>query len=222
MSSSLPYDLQGELDFSRRRHGRAKQSGDTRRRTRRIKDVGIIGKRRRSEVGMIEEIEDFCPELHIEVFRNSSNIVVLKHRKIEFFESRSAQDISASVPPEVETLREYALGRVAICGIECSGWSRRNRKALSLDVVVRISRIYERFTSGSVRSIRDIPCIAAILTKGVSICAESWSERNPTLRFEDTANLPSAGNPRCKPGKGTRSRNVPNPVDHQGAAYIKV
>src|ERR1700682_1957682 len=93
---------------------------------------------------VIQDIKKLCPEPHVEVLRDALDVVVLEHPKVQILMSRPDRDIAAGIASKVETLRESAEGRVAIRRVEGRGRCRRDREVLSLDVVVRISRMDKR------------------------------------------------------------------------------
>ena len=70
-----------------------------------------VGVGRGSEVvqsWVIENVEYFRPELNVESFRDSRNVIVLKEREVEIGEAWSDQDVTAGVAPEVEALQTGA------------------------------------------------------------------------------------------------------------------
>ena len=88
---------------------------------------------------MIENIKDLGSELDVEIFRDRLYIVVLEHRKVEVQQTRSNDDVSSSVAPEVETLRKGSLSRIAIRRIERCGRRGGDREAPGLYVPAWIS-----------------------------------------------------------------------------------
>jgi len=70
---------------------------------------------------VIEDIEELCPELRVEGVGDFLDVIILEHGKIKIQKAWPNE----RVPPQVAT----------------QGDRIRNRKALRLDVVNRISRI---------------------------------------------------------------------------------
>jgi len=51
---------------------------------------------------MVHDVEHLQPELHIEILRNSLNLVVLEHREVEIPDTGTRQNIAARIPAQVE------------------------------------------------------------------------------------------------------------------------
>jgi hypothetical protein len=67
-----PGKFHGELNFSRVRRCRAQQSSQGIHGSGCIKDVTFAAAEvRNAKVGVIQDVEQFCPELHIEIFKSA-------------------------------------------------------------------------------------------------------------------------------------------------------
>ena len=60
-----------------------------------IEDIAII--KGRGEIRVIQQVEKFRPELHIEGVGNSLDVVVFEYRKIEVYQSRADQCVPTKV-----------------------------------------------------------------------------------------------------------------------------
>ena len=69
LSQRLPNHLQRELNLSGGRTGRSQQACSSNGCSRGIKDSHIIGGNGHRKVSTIQNIENLCPELHVEVLR---------------------------------------------------------------------------------------------------------------------------------------------------------
>ena len=56
---------------------------------------------------MIENIKHFRAELHVEVLRDSPDLVVLEHGEVQIGDPRTNQDIAARIAAKVETLWKW-------------------------------------------------------------------------------------------------------------------
>jgi len=121
---ALPHHLQGKLNLPGGCGGRGQKTRNAGRSPRRIEDVGVIRNDGYMKVGAIQDIEDLNPELHVELFGDPPDVVVLEDRAIQFRSPGSDQSIASEVAATVCRLRES--------------------QALSFDVVVRIPRIDQR------------------------------------------------------------------------------
>src|SRR5580704_6216644 len=152
--TSSPDNLERDLNLARRGRCRGQQTRNPRRRPSGIEYVCIVGGYRHGEVRVIQDIEELCPELHVEIFRHSHDVVVFEYGEIQVRCTRPDHAIASGIAPQIETLR-----RGANCGTGTKqniklwvgaaqrrrrswkkerGRGRRNRKALGLDVVVGV------------------------------------------------------------------------------------
>jgi hypothetical protein len=69
----------------------------------------VIGSNRRSKVCAVQNIEEFCPELHFESFSRK----VLEYREIHIRNSGPDENVSSRITAEVKTLRWNAQTGVA-------------------------------------------------------------------------------------------------------------
>ena len=93
----LPDHLERELDYPRVgccREYLARTAVGGPRFIKNIRIVGIYGQRK---VRAIESVENLGSELHVEVFRNPSDGIVLEKRQIHVHEARSGYDVSTGV-----------------------------------------------------------------------------------------------------------------------------
>lgn len=99
----LKNDLDSELNFSRRRGRSGQQTRHPSICSRGIKNVGVVGSRWWSKVGMIDNVKDLRAELQVEIFGNSLDAVILEHREVQGCDARADQDVATGVAAEVET-----------------------------------------------------------------------------------------------------------------------
>src|SRR6202035_5798170 len=158
---------------------------------------------------------------------------VLKYGKVQVRGAGSDQDVAAPSASQIETHRErLSCGDRARAVNEGSritislpkGHARRRwqRKALRLDVIVRISGIDQRLASRSSQAIREIPGVAAVQSLWITVGSESRSKRNAITYFVDPAQLPATCDPSCGARQGFRRRNLPGESDYQGPADIEI
>src|ERR1700730_3665624 len=100
-TSKLPNDLQCELDLPRIGGCRSQQTRGPGRGPGRIEDVRIVGSYRRGEVRVIQDVEELCPELHVEALRNSLDIVFFEQRKVPVRDPRPDQNVASRVAAKV-------------------------------------------------------------------------------------------------------------------------
>src|SRR5207244_174794 len=145
-SEPSPDKLQGELNLSRRRCCRRQQACIRIGRAGRIEDLRIC-QRRRSEIRMIQNIENLHPELRIEGFGDPFELIVLEERKVEVSKPWSLQDIATGISSQIETLGEDATAGIAVRSVERRGWRCRHAETFGLDVVLAIAWIDERLAA---------------------------------------------------------------------------
>src|SRR6266436_4391986 len=71
-----------------------------------IKNVRISRGGRRSKVWVIENIEDFGAELHVESLRDALDVSVLKQGEIQRGDAWANQNVTSCISPKVEAQRE--------------------------------------------------------------------------------------------------------------------
>src|SRR5665213_4339914 len=86
---------------------------------------------------MIQNIENFHPELGIKVLGNSFDVVVLEEREIKVHQARPNDDIATGVASQIKTRWKSVTG-VAVRGVKSGCRGRRDREALCLDVIFDI------------------------------------------------------------------------------------
>jgi hypothetical protein len=77
----LPDNLQRELDLPRSRYRRGNQTCPGDGNSVAIEDRIVL--RRRTQIGMIQAVEDLHPELHVELFRDAFDGIILEERHVE-------------------------------------------------------------------------------------------------------------------------------------------
>src|SRR5260370_33595255 len=75
--------------------------------SRRIENIRVVGGCGRSEIGVVENVENLSPELHVEVFRNSLNAVVFEHREVQGCYAGTDLDIATGIAEEAEASAIY-------------------------------------------------------------------------------------------------------------------
>src|SRR5229473_5257138 len=85
-----------------------------------------VTRARRGEVRMIDDVEYFSSELYVEIFRDSSDVVVLEYREVETGYTRASQAIAAGIAAKVETLQGSGIDRT--WGARWSGIAIRTPK----------------------------------------------------------------------------------------------
>src|ERR1700733_9872456 len=151
--SLLEHQLQPKLDLTRRCLGCIDNTS-----TAHLGAVGIkqgVVVQGRGEVCMVEDVEELCAELNIEVFGYR---IVLEQREIQVDEARSIERISAAIS-------EQGVDRSATC---CRALLCRHRKALQLDVIIRISGINRRSTSRTGQPIGIGERVGIVEAKGIA------------------------------------------------------
>src|SRR2546427_2643255 len=108
----------------------------------REKDVRVVGSRGRREVGVVHNVEDLGAELHVEVLRDTLDVVVLEHREVQIRDAWADQDVPACIASKIETLQVGSIAAsTIICSPKGSVGSSGDGEALRLDVVVGVARI---------------------------------------------------------------------------------
>jgi hypothetical protein len=99
------FDRELDLPF---RNGRAKQSPrspacSSQGRSRSIEEVGIAVTRAwRRKIGVVQNVEHFCAELDVEVFRDFFDVVVLKNGEVQIRNAGADKDVAARIAAEIE------------------------------------------------------------------------------------------------------------------------
>src|SRR5260221_2351335 len=96
--------LDGELDLPLRDRRPGQQTCPATQRPIGQKDVTVVGDRGRGEVGMIQDVEDLGTKLHVEIFRDALDAIVLEDGEVQIRDARTDQDVSAGIASEVEAL----------------------------------------------------------------------------------------------------------------------
>src|SRR6266403_350212 len=146
---------------------------------------------------MVQDVKDLGAELHVEVLRDTPDVVILEDGKIQVGDARTRQDISARIATEVwtsqisDTVPSLTIIRSPKSRIGCSG----DCKALCLDVVVRISWISEALTSGAAEPIRKGPIVVVLGKSGIVTSPPRCREWHAVANRQDGAKFPSIGEP---------------------------
>src|SRR5712691_5755538 len=133
-----------------------------------VKNVSIARGGRRSEVWVIENIEDFRSELNVESFGNALDVIVLEQREVQRGDAGAEQNVAAGIAAQVETCRERNRRAdawwqgIAILVPKCHVGSCGDRKAFGLDVMSGIARIREGLATRSTEPVRKCPIVAAV------------------------------------------------------------
>src|SRR5882762_11963844 len=96
-----------------------------------IEDRRIVS--RRGEVSMVENVEEFRPELRVEIFRDAPNVIVLEYGNVQLGHAGANQAVATQVSPLVH-----------------AGESQ----TLRLDVVIGVSRVGKRAAARSCQTVR--------------------------------------------------------------------
>src|ERR1700730_6606757 len=182
----------------------------------------MIWSYRNSKVRPVQDVEELCSELHVEILCYLPDVIVLVQRKVQVRRPRPDQDVAASVAAEIEALREGTKGRIAIRRVKGSRRRRRDREALSLDVVVRVSGIDEGPATRAGQTIRKGPGVAAVQSLRVPVGAEGGSKGYAVTYLVDGAHLPAIRDPTRGSWERFRGGDLPSSADHQGPADIEV
>src|SRR6267378_4858194 len=104
---------------------------------------------------MVQDVKYLGAELHVEVLRDAPDVVVLEDGKIQVGDAGANQDVSARITAEVEALQVGKISSLTIIRVKKGSIRRSGHgKALSLDIVVRISGIRQRLASSHAEPIR--------------------------------------------------------------------
>src|ERR1700682_2336898 len=97
-----------------------------------IEDRQIVS--RRGEVSTVENVEQFRPELRVEIFRDAPNVIVLEYRNVQLGHTGTNQGVAAQISPPVRAGEGHTL---------------------RLDVVVGISRVRQCAATRSRQAVRE-------------------------------------------------------------------
>src|SRR5712692_10651528 len=62
---------------------------------------------------MVEDIEDLSTELHVEILRNSFNVIILEHGEIQGRQTRAINDIASGIATQIKAWQ----GRQPVCTV---------------------------------------------------------------------------------------------------------
>jgi hypothetical protein len=74
-----------------------------------VKNVRIVRHDGKCKIGVIENIENFGSELHIEGFGNPSNVIVLEQGDVQVHQSRTRYAIATGVASKIEALQRIGV-----------------------------------------------------------------------------------------------------------------
>src|ERR1700694_6339043 len=96
------------------------------------------------KIGVVESIENLGSELHVKIFGDLRDVIVLEHRKIHLRYPRADEDVAPGVAAQVEALRRRSDTMVfcPICRI-CNG---RNCETFVLNVSAGGGRVFLGFS----------------------------------------------------------------------------
>src|SRR5713101_855342 len=146
--SLLPDHLERELDDPRGGRCRSYYARTAAGSSRFIINIRIVGIYRQRKVRAIENIEHLGSELHVEIFRNLSDGIVLEKREIKVHKPRSRNDVSTSISAKIQAIdltrrRRRGCPRcIRTLRLE-RGWRSGEREAVRLDIAVGIPRIHK-------------------------------------------------------------------------------
>src|SRR5260370_42586876 len=102
--SFLPDHLERELDDPRGGRCRSYYARTAAGSSRFIINIRIVGIYRQRKVRAIENIEHLGSELHVAIFRNLSDGIVLEKREIKVHKPRSRNDVSTSISANIPAI----------------------------------------------------------------------------------------------------------------------
>src|SRR6202162_387175 len=204
----LKNNLDGKLNLPLGDCGAQQRSRGTCRRCTRIpvgsKNVGVlIARSRRSKIGMIQNVEHLHAKLHVEIFGDALDLVVLEDGEIQVRHSGAIEDVAARIAPQVEAAQVSRRQRAAksrrsrgAIGIEegliGSHWKAG---ALALSIVCTIARISRGATARAGKTIRVYKIVTAKRACRVGAGSPRRSKRYAITHGEDHSELPPVGEP---------------------------
>src|ERR1700682_2188194 len=135
-----------------------------------IEDRQIVS--RRGEVSTVENVEQFRPELRVEIFRDAPNAIVLEYRNVQLGHAGTNQGVATQISPFVRT---------------------GEGQTLRLDVVVGISRVTKYAAARPCQAVRELTGL--IHFHAGRITTQDWSKRLAGACFVEAAQLPTTGRP---------------------------
>src|SRR5258707_2511384 len=175
----------------------------------RCKNVGVaVNRAWGSEVRVIENVEHFSAELHVEILRDFFDAVVLENREVQTGYARANQAIAAGIAAKVETLQGSGIDRpwgtrwsgIAIRAPKRRVRSGRNREALGLDVVGRIARIGERLAARPAKPVGICKIVTTVGVVAISARTPCGGKGHTIACGKYNSELPSI----CDPASRTR------------------
>ena len=155
---------------------------------------------------MIHNVKDLGAELHIEIFRDSLNAIVLEDGEVQIRDARADQDVPAGVASKIETLQVGGSGgQVATLTIICSKKRSVRRsgdgEALGLDLVVRVPWICKRFAPRASKPVRERPIVIVLRKSRVIAGTPCGGKGHPITNREDQTEFPTISDPLCRSGE---------------------
>src|SRR5882757_295954 len=145
---------------------------------------------------MVQDVKDLGAELHVEVLRDTPDVVILEDGKVQVGDARTRQDISARIAAEVKALQIGEISALTIVRGKKSSVRRSGHgKALGLNVVVGISGIRQGLASRPAEPIRKSPVVVVLGNSWIIPCPPGCREWDAVADGEDGAKFPSIGKP---------------------------
>ncbi len=97
----LPVDLHAELNLAGISACRINRTRATDRRSVLVEQSAVV--EWRLEVGVIENIEELCTELHVEALRNPLDVVILEYGKVQVDDTGTVDFVTSRITQEIHT-----------------------------------------------------------------------------------------------------------------------
>src|SRR5882672_2387130 len=161
-----------------------------------IEDRRIVS--RRGEVRVVENVEEFRPELRVEIFRDAPNVIVLEYGNVQLGHAGANQGVATQIPPLIHT---------------------GESQTLRLDVVIGVSRIGKRAAARPCQAVRKFTGLIQFHARRIT--AQGWRERLAGTCFVDAAQLPTASSPSQGSGTPGGVRKFPGKAQHQSLCDVE-
>src|ERR1700676_961398 len=155
--------------------------------------------RRRGEVGAVQNVEEFRTKLHVEIFRDAPNAIVLEYRNVQLGHAGTHQRVATQSSPFAHT---------------------GEGQTLRLDVMVGVSRISKGAAAGTCQAVGQLAGLVQFLAGGIT--AKNRRERLAGACFVESPQLPTVGSP----SQGSRipggTGKFPSKTQDQSLRDVKV
>jgi len=165
--SHLPNQLKRKLNLPRRIRRGCQRSSRRVARQSTVEDLTVCI-RGRSEIRVVENIEDLRPKLHVECLRNPLHGSVLDQRHIEVPKRRSRQCVASTIAERSQRWRREAFG---------------------LDVMCRVAGIHRVSAIGAGHAVGEPKSIGT--SESERVTSNRGCEREAGAGLEDAAQLPT-------------------------------